>query len=266
MRKRLVIGSSWKMNKTRAEARDFVLRLRDALPGFDHRLVQAFLLPPYTDLDVVGQALDDYPIELGAQNMSWDDAGAFTGEISPVMLKELGCSIVMLGHSERRLLFGETDEKLNWKVLAACRHGLTPLLCVGETSEERDAGLTRQVLSRQLATSLQGVPAGRMKDVMILYEPRWAIGQKQAAPPEYIQEAHRMVRRLLTEIYDDSTALTVRVVYGGSVTPENLTTILSLADVDGCGVGRAAWVPENFAQLVRLAEEVARSPSSPARG
>ncbi len=245
------------MNKTRAEARDFVARLRAALPGFDPNLLQAFILPPFTALGELQQSLQGYPVALGAQNMCWEDAGAFTGEVSPVMLKELGCSIIMLGHSERRLLFGETDEMLNRKVLAACRHDLTPLVCVGETLQERDAGLTEQVLSRQLATTLRGVPPAKMIDLMVLYEPRWAIGQRDAAPPEYIAEAHKIVRRLLTEIYDESSARQTRVVYGGSVTAANVASILRLPEVDGCGVGRAAWVPENYAQMVRIAEEVA---------
>lgn len=259
MRKRLVIGSSWKMNKTRPEALDFIVQLRETLGIFVTGLVQCYVLPPFTALETVQRALGNYPVELGAQDMFWEDAGAYTGEVSPVMLKELGCTIAMLGHSERRNLFGENDEALNKKVLAAYRHGIAPLLCVGETAEERDAGETDAVLRRQLSAALKGVPGDFMDRLMILYEPRWAIGQKEAAPAEYIQASHALVRRLLVEIFDARVARRTRVVYGGSVNPTNLSDVLCLPEVDGAAISRAAWDPHAFAEMVRMAEDIARS-------
>jgi triosephosphate isomerase len=207
----------------------------------------------------VQRALENYPMELGAQDMFWEDDGAYTGEISPVQLQELGVSIVMLGHSERRLMFGETDEALNKKILAAMRHGIAPLLCVGETASERDAGQTVEVLYRQLSIALRGVPADFMDRLMILYEPRWAIGQKDAAPPEYIEKSHARVRGILVDIFDARTANRARVVYGGSVNLSNLIDILNLSQVDGAAISRAAWDPIDFAKMVRLAEPIART-------
>ena len=259
MRKRLVIGSSWKMNKTRPEARDFVIRMREALGAFDFAMVQSYILAPFTALETVGKALQECPVELGAQDMFWEDAGAYTGEISPVMLKELGCSIVMLGHSERRQMFGEIDEALNLKVLAAQRHGIAPLLCVGETADERDAGQTDAVLGRQLAVALRGVRSDFMDRLMILYEPRWAIGQKDAAPLEYIQTSHALVRRLLAGVLNARAARRTRVVYGGSVNLTNLADVLHLPEVDGAAISRAAWDPLSFAEMIRIAGQIAPS-------
>lgn len=259
MRKRLVIGSSWKMNKTRPEARDFIVHLRETLGAFDASMLQCYILAPFTALETVQRTLEDYPVELGAQDMFWEDAGAYTGEISPLMLKELGCTIVMLGHSERRQLFRENDEALNKKVLAAQRHGIAPLLCVGETAAERDAGQTEAVLRRQLSIALRRVPGDFMDRLMILYEPRWAIGQKEAAPVEYVETSHALVRRLLAEIFDGRVARRTRVVYGGSVNLTNLAGMLHLPEVDGAAISRAAWDPLDFAQMIRIAEAIARS-------
>lgn len=190
--------------------------------------------------------------------MFWEDFGAYTGEISPPMLIDLGCTIVMLGHSERRSLFGETDENLNKKIHAALRHGLTPMLCIGETAEERDAGATVDVLRRQLSIALRGVTAEMTHRVLLLYEPRWAIGKAQAASLEYVESAHSIVRSEVERLYDKRTSTEITLMYGGSVNLTNLEEILLLAEVDGCGVSRAAWDAASFAEMIRVSERVAR--------
>ncbi len=246
------------MTKTRPEAREFVRVLRAELNAFEPTRVRAYILPPFTALDAVGQALGEFPIELGAQNLFWEDAGAFTGEISPAMLRELGCTIVMLGHSERRALFGESDAALNQKIYAALRHEIAPLLCVGETAAERDAGETLMVLRRQLTIALQGVSSAQTENILLLYEPRWAIGQAAAATPAYVQTTHQTVRRVLSELYDEPTARAMHVLYGGSVNLSNLESILTLPDVDGCGISRAAWDAKAFAQMMQITEMIAK--------
>jgi triosephosphate isomerase (TIM) len=258
MYRRIVIGSSWKMTKTRAQAREFVDRLRQELGAFDPAVLQVYLLPPFTALDAVARSLGDYPVDLGAQNVFWEDEGPFTGEVSPVMLEDLGCKIVMLGHSERRRLFGETDETINKKVLAALRHGLAPLLCVGEEWAEHEAGKDVEVLRRQLSQELRGVTAEQATRVIMLYEPVWAIGQKASAPPEHVQKMHAATRSILAGLYGADVAGRTRVIYGGSVNLPNLPDLLALPDVDGCGVSRAAWDPVDFARMVKIAEGLAR--------
>jgi triosephosphate isomerase len=256
VRKRLTIGSGWKMNKTRAEARAFVEELRGCLGSYRTELIRAYVLPPFTALETVHNALVGYPLELGAQDMFWADSGAYTGEVSPLMLADLNCTIVMLGHSERRSCFGETDEFLNRKVKAALRHGMTPLICIGETREEWQSGRAEATLRHQLQVILAGVSAMDVTRLMTLYEPRWAIGQSEAASPDYIQGIHATVRQMLGDLYDQKTARVSSILYGGSVNIANLEAILRLPDVDGAGVGRAAWDAAGFAAMIRLAEEV----------
>jgi len=258
MTKRLVVGSGWKMTKTRVEAHAFVRDLRQRLGSYDALRVQVYVQPSFTALDVVGQALAGCSIHLAAQDMFWEDSGSYTGEVSPLMLCELGCTFVMVGHSERRLVFGETDEMVNRKVMAALRHRITPLVCVGETREERHDGLIATVLRRQLSVALQGVSVTEMASVIVLYEPRWAIGQGEAAPLSCIQDTHGLIRSILADLYGVDTAVQTRVIYGGSVNLSNMSAILAQSEVDGCGVGRAAWDPVAFAEMVRLTEAEAR--------
>jgi len=257
--KRFVIGANWKMNHTRSEARDYIVRLRHSVGDFNTDLVQAYVLPSFTVLGAVCQEMGDYPVEVGSQNIHWEESGAYTGEVSLTMVKEVGCTIAMIGHSERRLFFNETDQTVAKKVLAVYHHDLTPLICLGETGEEHKAGKTAEVLKRQIHLSLQGIPRDFLIRLLILYEPRWAIGAKEPAPLEYIQSAHALMRNIFSESYDPQAAAWIRLVYGGSVTLENMADILRLTDVDGCGVGRASWDPLTFAKMIRLTEEVAYS-------
>ena len=245
------------MALTRQQARDYIRELRQTLGEFDTNWVRAYVLPAFTALDAVREAMGDYPVEIGSQNVNWADQGAFTGEISSAMVVEVGCTMTMIGHSERRFLFGETDETVAKRVQAAYRHDLTPLVCIGETLEERDAGRTADVLRRQFQIILQDMPLDFLPRVLFLYEPRWAIGAKEPAPLDYIQSTHTLMRELLSQVYGEQIADSISLVYGGSVTLENLESILQLSNVDGCGVGRASWSPVDFAKMVRVTEKVA---------
>lgn len=262
MPRRLVAGTGWKMNKTASEARQYI---SDLLPLLDARtlaLVEVFVLPPFTSLAAVGPLLQNTQIGMGGQNMHWESAGAWTGEISPPMLVEAGCRYVELGHSERRYYFNETDEFVNLKVLAALAHNLVPIICIGETAEEKNTGSTEAVLEHQVRTALRDVVAQRVPDVLLAYEPRWAIGQADAADPDYIQSAHAFVRSVVAQAYSDSVAINTRVIYGGSVNLDNSAAIIQQPDVDGLFIGRAALYAPDFARMVRIVAEAATSKAS----
>ncbi|MEK6270916.1 MAG: triose-phosphate isomerase, partial [Planctomycetales bacterium] len=206
-------------------------------------------------LEAVGSALQGTPIALGAQDMYFEKAGAFTGEISGPMLEDLGCRYVILGHSERRHVLGETDALINQKVLAALALGLLPILCVGELLEEREAGQTEAVVRRQMQGSLAGVSATQMEQVVIAYEPVWAIGTGKVASPEQAQSVHADLRRLIEECYNPEVASVVRIQYGGSVKPDNAGELLSLPDVDGALVGGASLKADDFLGIIAAAPE-----------
>jgi triosephosphate isomerase len=262
MSKRLIVGSSWKMMKSRQQARGYIDTLKRTLGSFDSDRIRAYILPAFTLLDTVRDALADYPVEVGSQNVHWAEEGAFTGEVSAAMIQEAGCTIAMIGHSERRFLFGETDQTVAKRVRAACQHGITPLICIGETREERDSGETAAVLQRQFLTVLGELPHDFVSQALVLYEPRWAIGAKEPAPLEYIHSTHTLMRGLLSRLFNEQTAAAVSLVYGGSVNLENFEQILRLPDVDGCGIGRASWDAEDFATMVKLTEKVAHESQS----
>ena len=252
MRKRLVVGN-WKMHKTASEARDFVRRFADlASPS---PAVDIVLAPPFTALQAVAEISPGTLFTLGAQNLFWEDKGAFTGEISAPMLVDLGCRYVILGHSERRSLFGERDEGINKKVLAALRHGLRPILCVGESLADRDGGRTESVVTRQLQAGLTGVSAEHAPSIVIAYEPVWAIGTGRAASPPQAKEVHSTLGELLRQHWGKGAD--VRILYGGSVTPENAGAFFAEPEVDGALVGGACLDPTSFATIIRLAD---RSP------
>ena len=257
MVRKLVIGANWKMNHSRAEARRYVSRLCNAIGSIDINIIEVYVLPPFTALDIVSLEMKNFPIDIGAQNVHWEVNGAFTGEISPRFLKEIGCTHVMIGHSERRLLFGETDEIMAKKVFAAFIHDIPPILCIGEDILQKEAGETEKILRIQLETSLSKIPAHFMKRLLILYEPRWAIGQIFPASNSYIETIHSCIRNVVQSLYDYQVAQETRVLYGGSVNDENILDILCLENVDGCGVGRASWDPIEFANLIHLTEKAA---------
>lgn len=248
MRKKIV-AANWKMNMTQAEATAFVapflLELGEA------RDVEVVIVPPFTAIAAVNAALESaQDVKVGAQNMHWERAGAFTGEISPAMLRDLFVRYVVLGHSERRTLFGETDEIVNRKVRSAHEAMLRPIVCVGETLEQRERGDVEKVLGTQLKGSLAGLEAKELQETVIAYEPVWAIGTGKTATADQAQEAHAFIRQVLREISDETTADRIRIQYGGSVKPDNARTLMTQPDIDGALVGGASLDPRSFAQIV----------------
>jgi len=237
------------MNKTPSEAQLFANTLVNALAGFNS--FDIYIAPVFVALDRVREVVSSSNIKLAAQNMYYEDSGAFTGEVSPKMLKELGVQAVIIGHSERRRIFGETDELINKKIKKALAEGLTPIFCIGETLEERQKGLTFCVLEKQVREGLYGIDAEEVKRVVIAYEPVWAIGTGVVATPEQAQEAHEFVRSLLTKIYSDEVAQSVTILYGGSVTPENFFGLFVKPDIDGALVGGAS-LKESFVELAKI--------------
>ena len=214
--------------------------------------VEIVIVPPFTAIPKVSELVTQTQnIKVGAQNMHWERSGPFTGEISPAMLRELFVRYVVLGHSERRAMFGETDEIVNRKVRAAYEEVLRPILCVGETLEQREKGQVEKVLSSQLRGSLAGVEAKELHETVIAYEPVWAIGTGKTATAGQAQEAHAFIRQILREISDEATAEKIRIQYGGSVKPDNARTLLSQPDIDGALVGGASLDPRSFAQIVQ---------------
>jgi triosephosphate isomerase (TIM) len=250
--RRPFIAANWKLWGTRAEALSYVDRFTGLLPPEHDRPADVVLCVPFTALDVCVSNLKHHGVRVAAQNMHQEQSGAYTGEISAPMLTELEVDGVVLGHSERRQYFGETDRALCEKVPAALGAGLQPILCVGETEEEREAGETQRKLRHQVQEALQNVPDERLADVVIAYEPIWAIGTGQVATPEQAQDAIAFVRALVGDRSEDA-AQAVRVLYGGSVKPDNAAEILAQKDVDGALVGGASLDPAGFAEIVAAA-------------
>lgn len=232
------IGTSWKMHKTLAEAQEFARGLRAGLPAVDPR-IQPFVVPPFTAVREVKAMLADTRIKVGAQNMHWDDEGAWTGEVSPRMLTDCGLDLVELGHSERRAHFGETDATVGLKVAAAVRHGLTPLICIGETLADRETGRADEVLARQTRAALGGIPAEqRGAPALLAYEPVWAIGVNGIpATADYADARHARIAAVSREVMGRD----VPCLYGGSVNPQNCEELISCPHVDGLFIGRSAW-------------------------
>ena len=249
MRKK-IIAANWKMHMTQGESKAFLTTFLREIGDLDE--VEIVIVPPFTAIPKVSELVTQTPnIKVGAQNMYWERSGAFTGEISPAMLRELFVRYVVLGHSERRAMFGETDEIVNRKVRAAYEEVLRPILCVGETLEQREKGQVEKVLSSQLRGSLAGVEAKELHETVIAYEPVWAIGTGKTATAGQAQEAHAFIRQILREISDEATAEKIRIQYGGSVKPDNARTLLSQPDIDGALVGGASLDPRSFAQIVQ---------------
>ena len=248
-----IVAANWKMNMTQAESATFVATLLREL--VEKSNVEVVIVPPFTAIAKVTEALGgSETVKVGAQNMYWEKGGAFTGEISAAMLRDLFVRYVVLGHSERRQLLGETDEIVNRKVRAAHEASLRPIVCIGETLEQRERGEVEKVLGTQLRGSLAGLGAKELNETVVAYEPVWAIGTGKTASAEQAQEAHAFVRRTLTEISDEATASKIRIQYGGSVKPDNARTLMSQPDIDGALVGGASLDPRSFAEIVRGAE------------
>ncbi len=249
-RRRPLVAGNWKMHRTGAEAVELIHQLRD---GLGQGRTEVMVAPPFTALEAAARALDGSGIALGAQNVHWEAQGAFTGEISVGMLKAVGCTQVIVGHSERRHLFGETDASVNKKTRAVLHAGMRPVVCVGETLAERDAGRTLEVVSAQLHGSLAGVAVEEMSHVVLAYEPVWAIGTGRNATPSQAQEVHAHIREALVRLFGRPVGETVRVLYGGSVKADNAAELLGQADVDGALVGGASLKAQEFLAIVAAA-------------
>jgi triosephosphate isomerase len=245
-----LIAGNWKMYKTGPEAVAAARSLKELTAGVSD--VDVMIAPAFTALAATAEALEGSPIAVGAQNLHWESEGAFTGEISPAMIRAAGCRYVIIGHSERRQLFGETDQAVNRKVRAALAAGLTPVLCIGETEAEREAQQTFSVLDKQLRLGLEGLSLQTPGDVVVAYEPVWAIGTGQTATREQAQEAHAFIRGLLRKLYGEAAADATRMLYGGSVKPDNIADLIGMDDIDGALVGGASLAPETFARIVNL--------------
>ena len=246
-----IVTGNWKLYKTISEAAEFVIALRDLVA--DVTDVEIVIAPPFTALSAVARVLEGSNIRLAAQDVFWEDKGAFTGEVSPVMLKESGCDYAIIGHSERRQYFGETDESVNRKAKAAHIHGLKPILCVGEKLEDRDAGNTGLVVEEHVINGTSGFSEEEILSTVIAYEPVWAIGTGKTARSDQAQEVHGFVRSLLSRIYSTDVASQVHLQYGGSVNPGNTAELMTQPDVDGVLVGGSSLIVESFAQIVRAA-------------
>ncbi|WP_420963285.1 triose-phosphate isomerase [Brucella sp. IR073] len=245
--RRYWVGTSWKMNKTLAEALAFAEGLKEA-DSNRHPQIQRFVIPPFTAVRQVKEALGGTSVKVGAQNMHWADHGAWTGEISPLMLRDCGLDIVELGHSERREYFGETDETVGLKTEAAVRHGLTPLICIGETLEDRESGSAAGVLARQVRGALSRL-AGEQKqaEVLLAYEPVWAIGEKGIpATADYADARHAEIAAIAEEVMGRK----IPCLYGGSVNPENCQELISCPHIDGLFIGRSAWQVEGYLDIL----------------
>jgi triosephosphate isomerase len=243
-----IITANWKLHKTIAEARQFVAALARQCPAPGP--LDVVIAAPFTALAALQDELRATPFRLAAQNLFWENSGAYTGEVSAPMLVDVGCSYVIIGHSERRQYFGETDATVAQKVAAALQAGLRPIVCIGESLAQRQAGETFAVLERQMRHGLAACQNAAMLQVVLAYEPLWAIGTGVTATPSQAQEVHGFLRTLLTQVWGESSAPTVRIQYGGSVRPENIAALMAEPDIDGALVGGASLDATTFAQIL----------------
>jgi len=248
--RRPVIAGNWKLHKTIAETRELALALKSDLAELND--IDIVIAPPVTALSAAAEALAGSGIAVAAQNCYPVASGAFTGEVSPPLLREAGCRVVLVGHSERRQIFGESDEFINAKVRAVLAEGLQPILCIGETLAEREAGQMYDVLTRQLKLGLAGIELATMEQVIIAYEPVWAIGTGVTASNEQAAEAHAFIRGLVQGLYDEETAKATRILYGGSVKPDNVDGLMAQEDIDGTLVGGASLKAADFIRIARF--------------
>lgn len=250
MQRMPLIAGNWKMHTTLAGARVLAAAVAEAARGLTDREVA--IAPPFTALAAVGEALRGSGVRLAAQNVCWQEQGAFTGEVSPSMLRELGCGMAIVGHSERRHIFAESDALINRRLAGALAHGLTTVLCIGETLAERETGRTMAVLEQQLRAGLAGITLDDPGALVIAYEPVWAIGTGKTASVEQAQEVHEFVRNLLAALYEKSIAGHMRILYGGSVNSANIDDLLRQQDIDGALVGGASLAAESFARIMHF--------------
>ena len=245
-----LLAGNWKMNGLRGDAEALARAIASRSSGVDGR--EVLLAPPFTALEAVARGLGDSPVKLGAQNLHWEPKGAFTGEVSAAMLADAGCSHVILGHSERRQFFGETDADVAKKIGAAHQASLVPIVCVGESLAEREADRTLDVVGSQLRGGLAGLAAGDIGGLVVAYEPVWAIGTGKVASPAQAQEVHAFIRQTLAELADEAAASRCRILYGGSVKPDNVDELMAEADIDGALVGGASLDADSFLRIVQF--------------
>jgi triosephosphate isomerase len=247
--RRKLIAANWKMYKTPEQAAEFMASFLPRVSG--HTRDEIVVCPPFVDLRQVVEMARDSNVAVGAQNLHWEKEGAYTGEVSAPMLKAVGCTHVIVGHSERRQYFGETDDWVNKKLKAALASGLTAIVCVGEVVEEREAGLTEDVLRRQCVNAFRGISAEEGRRFTVAYEPVWAIGTGKTATPQLASEAHRVIRAEAAEAFGTEAAEALRILYGGSVKPENAKALMTEQEIDGALVGGASLSAESFAAIVQ---------------
>lgn len=248
--RRKVIAGNWKMNNNLAESQDLISKLIEGLSK-DKINCDVIICPPYTSLSLSANLIKGSAIKLGAQNMYFEESGAYTGEISASMIKSAGCEYVILGHSERRSIFGEKDELINKKIKKALSSGLKPIFCVGETLAERESGITNEIIKGQVYEGLKGFSENELDTIIIAYEPVWAIGTGKTATPSQAQEVHEFIRKLISDIFSTAAADKIIIQYGGSVKPDNAMELLSQKDIDGALVGGACLKAESFLGIIK---------------
>jgi triosephosphate isomerase len=243
-----MIAGNWKMNLTRKEASELALSIKRGIdPDLKHEVLFA---PSFTNLETVKNAISDSNILLSAQNMFWEEKGAFTGEVSPAQLKDIGCDYVIIGHSERRKILGETDDMLNKKIKSALKNNLKVIFCIGETLEERENNRTYRVLQMQIQNGLRDIVKNELNNIVIAYEPVWAIGTGKTATPLQAQDAHIFIRKEISRLYDNDIANSIRILYGGSVKAENIDELMAQTDIDGALVGGESLKADKFLRII----------------
>jgi len=247
-----LIAGNWKMYKDVNEAKDLASSLKNVLKEVSESSVEVAVCPPFVDLYAVNEIIKGSNIKLGAQNLYPKQEGAFTGEISPLMLRSVGCHYVIIGHSERRQYFGETNATVNEKGKCALEYAITPIMCVGETLSEREGGKWQDVVKDHVTGGLKDITKDKAKTLVIAYEPVWAIGTGKTATPAQAEEVHAFIRKLLTEMYDEATAQAIRIQYGGSVKPDNVKELMGQPNIDGALVGGAALKADSFEAIVKF--------------
>lgn len=250
MRKKVIAGN-WKMNNDISATISLITELKKGIS--ERPSATVIVCPPFISLETTQTLLKDTPIKYGAQNMYYEESGAFTGEVSPIMLKSVGCEYVILGHSERRTIFNESDSLINKKIKSAIRHGLKPIFCIGETLEEREKGITFEVCERQVKNGLENINEDELNDLIIAYEPVWAIGTGKTATSQQAEEVHSFVRNLIENMYSKNLAEKIVIQYGGSVKPENAKELLSQPNIDGALVGGACLKADSFLNIINAA-------------
>lgn len=248
--RKMVIAGNWKMHGELNETVNLISGIKNLLEDYDVKC-DVIVAPPFTSLETANTLVKDSQIKLSAQNMHFEDKGAFTGEISHSMLKSVGCEFVILGHSERRSIFGETDEIINKKIIKALSVGLNPIFCIGETLEEREANITGKIVETQIRKGLENVSESDLAKIIVAYEPVWAIGTGKVATPEQAQDVHFFIRNLISQMYSKEAAENLTIQYGGSVKPDNAAGLLSKPDIDGALVGGACLKADSFVDIIK---------------